>query len=354
MNLPSISSVKLNPHRHYVTELRRRLPAYVFEPVPQRALWIIVYGAAAAAGIAVIAFARIPVYVALPVAAGIGLAFSALELLGHEIVHGAVIRRPWLRDLLASLCFLPVTISPMMWRLWHNLEHHGNTQVHDRDPDAYSTFDEYLRRPGLRLLHRIVPVRSIFFFVLLSAWFTVHSLTSLRRTLADRYPRPIKARVVAETAFGVAFWIALAWLMGWDRFAYAFVIPLLVNNFIVMSMIATNHLLNPLLEEDDPLAGSLSLRMPKFIDVIFSNFSHHTEHHVFPAMSARFLPQVRRLLKHLWPDRYHELPYLTALGLLWKTPRLYLDNVRVIDPATRQRYGVLGHGLDPQRAGPLE
>lgn len=349
MKMPNLH---LSPHRHYVAELRKRLPPRVFEPVPHRVLWIIPFALAATAGVLAIGLFYPPIHFALVISVAIGLAFACLGFLGHEIVHGSIVRARWLRDVLGGICLAPVTVSPTMWRLWHNVEHHGNTQIAGEDPDAYSTFDQYLRRPGLQVLHRIVPARSILFFALLSVWFTVHSILSLRRSLRD-YPK-LRLRILVETALPVALWLTLGWQFGLGAFIFFYVLPLLVNNFVVMSMIATNHLLNPLLEEDDPLAGSLSLRVPKLMDVLQANFSHHTEHHIFPAMSAKYLPQVKRLLKQLWPDRYNELPILKALALLWKTPRLYLDNVRLIDPATRSRYGVLGHGLDPERMTPLD
>lgn len=350
MKMPPIKI--LNPHRYYVTELRRRLPARFFKPVPHRLLWIVPHAGAIAAGVIAIGVYHPPIYLTVPITIVLGIAFASLGFLGHEIIHGSVVGRAWLRDLLGGICLAPVAVSPTMWRVWHNIEHHTNTQIQGVDPDAYSTFDEYLRRPGLQVLHRIVPVRSVLFFALLSVWFSIHATISLRRTLRD-HPE-LRGRVLAETALPVALWLGLGWRLGWGALVFFYVLPLLIENFIIMSMIATNHLLNPLLEEDDPLAGSLSLRVPKLLDILHANFSHHTEHHVFPAMSARYLPSVKRLLKQLWPDRYNELPILKALGILWRTPRLYLNNIRLVDPATGKPYGVLGHGLDPERVAPLE
>jgi fatty acid desaturase len=35
-------------------------------------------------------------------------------------------------------------------------------------------------------------------------------------------------------------------------------------------------------EVNDPLINSVSLRVPKILDVLHCNFSDHTEHHIFP------------------------------------------------------------------------
>ncbi|HWQ15126.1 MAG TPA: fatty acid desaturase, partial [Roseiflexaceae bacterium] len=310
-------------HRTYAQELRRRLPARFFRPVPHRTLWIIPYAAAVAAGTWAIAGLSLPWYADGLIGILIGSAFASLGFLGHEILHGAVVGRGHLRDVLGGLCLLPHAIAPLLWRQWHNAGHHAHTQIHGQDPDAYSTLEDYHQRRALQILHRLVPVRSLRFFALLAVWLNVHAAIVLAHALPTMPPRQ-RLRVAVETVLPVAFWAGMALWLGWDAFTYFYVLPLLVSNFIVMSYIATNHLLNPLLEEDDPLQGSLTVSVPKLLDVIHSNFSHHTEHHVFPAMSAKYAPQVKRLLKELWPDRYHEMPLWRALGLLWRTPRLYL------------------------------
>ncbi|HXF81142.1 MAG TPA: fatty acid desaturase [bacterium] len=337
-----------NSHRQYVQELRRRLPARYFRPVPHRLLWIIPYAVAVAFGIWLIAGLALPWWADALIGLGIGGAFASLGFLGHEVLHGAVVGKGLLRDVLGGLCLLPHAIAPLLWRQWHNAGHHAHTQRKGQDPDAYSTLEEYHQRRSLQLLHRLVPVRSLRFFALLAVWLNVHAATVLAHALPTM-PARQRARVLLETVLPVAFWTSLAVWLGWAPFVWFYLLPLLVSNFIVMSYIATNHLLNPLLEEDDPLAGSLTVSVPKILDILHANFSHHTEHHVFPSMSAKYAPHVKRLLKELWPDRYHEMPLWQALRLLWRTPRLYLDNIRLVDPRTGQRYGVLGYGLDPNR-----
>lgn len=338
-------------HRDYARELRRRLPARYFKPVPHRVLWILPYAAVVAAGIAAIAAAGLPWYADAAIGLVIGLACASLGFLGHEILHGAVVGKGLARDVLGGLCLLPHAIAPLLWRQWHNTGHHAHTQMQGHDPDAYSTLAQYRERRALQVLHRLVPARSLRFFALLAVWLNVHAALVLAQTL-PRLPARARVRVALETALPVVFWIAIGAWLGWVNFGFFYVLPLLVSNFIVMSYIATNHLLNPLLEDDDPLAGSLTVTVPKVLDVIHSNFSHHTEHHVFPAMSAKHAPHVKQLLRELWPDRYHEMSLWRALGLLWRTPRLYLNNIRLVDPHSGRRYGVLGYGLDPNRAAP--
>ena len=341
-----------NAHRMYAQELRRRLPPHFFQPVPYRALGILPYAAIAFAGTLLIAVGDLSLLGKVGVGVVIGMAYGSLGFLGHEILHGGVVRQAWLRDLLGGICMMPAAIAPMLWRQWHNVEHHGNTQILGEDPDASATLEQYHKRRDLRFLYRLVPVKSILFFALLSVWLSVHALIVLKQTLPQLRGRP-RLLLIAETLAAALFWVGLGFVLGWGNFPFFYLIPALVGNFVVMAYIATNHMLNPLLEDDDPLMGSLTVTVPRVLEVVHSNFSHHTEHHIFPAMSARYVPQVKRLIKELWPDRYHEMSLWHALGALWRTPRLYLDNVRLVDPNSGATYGVLGHGLDPQRVTPL-
>lgn len=57
----------------------------------------------------------------------IGTSFAGLTFLGHETLHGAVLRGRALPRLVGFIGFLPFVISPRLWVAWHNRVHHGNT-----------------------------------------------------------------------------------------------------------------------------------------------------------------------------------------------------------------------------------
>jgi fatty acid desaturase len=126
-----------------------------------------------------------------------------------------------------------------------------------------------------------------------------------------------------------------------------FFLPLLIANLIVMAYISTNHRLNPTTDVNDPLANSLTVTVPKWVDVLHFNFSYHTEHHLFPGVSSKYYPYVKQLIKEHWPERYHEMRFDQALLALWKTPRPY-HNHDLIDPSNGNVFGTLGNGLDPE------
>jgi fatty acid desaturase len=100
-------------------------------------------------------------------------------------------------------------------------------------------------------------------------------------------------------------------------------LPIWLGYAGAMAYIFTNHLLTPLEESNDSLANSLSLQVPRWLDLLHLHFSHHTEHHIFPGLNSSYYPQVRRLLQVHYGDRYQLLPGHEAWRLLLSTPRHY-------------------------------
>jgi len=243
-------------------------------------------------------------------------------------------------------------IGPNFWTIWHNI-HHANTQHPVRDPDTWGTIASVPADRTMRLLRRFTNARSLVFPFLLATGVTAHAAALLFCSRSQMTP---KQRVVTLTEFLAVwfFWLALGFWLGWINFLFFFVIPLLVANLIVNSFVVTNHFLNPLDDDTgDPLAGSLTVTTYRWIEWLLLNFNYHTEHHLFPRMSPKYAPQVARLLKEIWPDRYHQLPHGRALLAVWRTPRAYHDRVQLVDTRDQALCGTLGHGLNPEEP-PLE
>ncbi len=339
-------------HKEYVRVLRPLLPEHFFKPLPHRLLWAVPHALVIIGSIAAVVSGWGGFVGKLLAAVLIGNSFASLGFLGHEIMHGAVVRKRWLRDLAAAVCFSPFWVGPTMWRLWHNVQHHVHTQHPDKDPDTSATYADYQRRPALQWLYRLVRRNGFLFLPMLSVWFTMHSSQMFWRLqrLADG---PTRWVLWGERLIPFAAWSSLVFWLGISDFVWAYVLPLLIGNFIAMSYIATNHLLNPQMDETDPVVSTLTVTVPKWMDIVHLHFSHHTEHHLFPAMSSKYAPEVKRLVKALWPERYNEMPLWKALLLLWKTPRLYLDHDHLIDPVTKEVFGTLQRGLDPNHVEPL-
>ncbi|WML34464.1 acyl-CoA desaturase [Clostridium sp. OS1-26] len=331
----------------YADRISPYLPEKAFKPVPTRLFGGIAYLIAITAGfLAIDLFNLNPLFNFL-ISIVLGFSFASIGLLAHEILHGTVVKKPWLRNLLGAIGFWPLLIGPRLWIKWHNMNHHAYTQDDDMDPDAWMSIEQFNNRPFIGWIYRLpIAFRSLFSFTFLTVSFTLHSTRMFFHYINDFKPNK---RLVVWIQF-ILPWttsIGLLFYIGPEKWLFAYLIPALIGNFIVMAYISTNHRLNPLVPVNDPLVNSLTVTVPGWLDVLNFNFSHHTEHHLFPRMNPKYYPLVKEQIKKMWPERYHEMPLGKVLISLWKTPRVYYNNTELIDPHKGNIYGSLGNGFDP-------
>ena len=103
-------------------------------------------------------------------------------------------------------------------------------------------------------------VRSFFSFLSLTIQFTLHS-TRMFFHFIKEFKSSNQKSVWLQLLLPWTVWISLLFIMG-GKWLFAYVIPLLIANFIVMAYIATNHRLNPIVPVNDPLANCLSVTVP--------------------------------------------------------------------------------------------
>jgi fatty acid desaturase len=333
--------------QHYAREVRAHVPRAVFERDPWRLLWLPVHlGVILGLAIYVVRGAP-PWYVAVVCALIAGHSWGCLGFLAHETMHHAVVRSRAVEKVVAGVGFAPYCLSPTLWSAWHNQAHHGHTGKAVVDPDGYGTLGFWRKSAVVRALETIAPgsgyARSgIFLFV----WFSVHSLLVLtfhsRRN--DYYARISRRAVYMESGAMLALWVAVFALVGPYAFVFVYVLPLLVANATIMSYIATNHFLNPLTETNDPLANTLSVTAPRWLERLHLQFGYHVEHHLFPMVSGRHAPAVRDALVRLYGDRYLSMPHARALRLLYTRPKLHATPDTLIDPRTMRMFATLAPG----------
>jgi fatty acid desaturase len=336
--------------RQYAEALKDRLAPEMFEPAPERLVWLPVHASIVALATIAIVDANPKLPARLGLAIVIGFSFCCLGILGHEILHGSVVDRLWLRRLLGAICIAPIGIGAGFWTIWHNI-HHANTQNPAKDPDNWGTLDHAPQDRAMGFLRRFAHPRTALFPFLLLTGITGHA-ASLLFFLQKQLTAKQRIATLSEFLILWAFWLSLGFWLGWKNFLFFFVIPLLLANSIVNSFVITNHFLSPLDEEEngDPLATSLTVTIHPWLEWLLLNFNYHTEHHLFPRMSPKYAPAVARLLQETWPDQYHRLPHGRTLLMVWRTPRLYYDRVQLVDPRSQTLYGTLGHGLETRQA----
>lgn len=338
-----LNTVQTRPASTYTHEIRPLLSREDFAPARIRLLWIPVHLSVLVGGALVLSVFQLPWFLLPLISLVMGCSFAGLTFLGHETLHGAVVRGKKLRRTIGWLGFLPFVVSPRLWEAWHNRVHHQNTNRPGQDPDAYPTLEEYRNSPVVRAVTEWAPGRKRLRGVLsLLVGFTIQSAHMLFDARRRKWLTPAEhRRAIAETLLGVAFWATVAVLIGPFAFLFAYALPLLVANSIVMGFILTNHSLSPHTEVNDPLINSLSVTGPRWFEWVTLGFGYHVEHHLFPAMSARHAPKLRDILVARWPDSYQSQPLLSALRALHRTARVYETHTTLFDPKTGRRWPTL-------------
>jgi fatty acid desaturase len=321
----------------YVHHLKPRLPAAVWRPASSRLLWLPAHASVIVVATLASAQRWLP-WPCLPLLSlMIGLSFAGLMFLGHEVMHGALLRGRWARMLVGGLCFAPLCVSPHLWTLWHNRIHHANANRIDVDPDMYASLDTYRNSRMARFTIDNFALGGRRWRGLLSIvlGFSVQSAKLLVTARARLRISP-RAHVCAivETLAVSASWIAIACAIGASAFVFAFVLPVLVANAVVMSFIVTNHSLCSASDVNDPMISALSVTTARWIEWLTLDFGYHVEHHLFPAVSARHGRAIRTAILALWPERYQSMPLLAALSRVFETGRIYRASTTLVDPRT--------------------
>lgn len=333
--------------QHYARAVRAQLPAAVFQRTPSRLLWLPLHLSIIGGMAAVVITATPPWYVSMLCGLVAGHSWGCLGFLAHEAMHHALVKNRLLERLVGYCGFGIYGLSPLLWSAWHNQAHHGNTGKRVADPDGFGDLRFWQKNAVVRALEALSPgsgyTRSAAFLFI---WFSLHSLLVLvfHSQRNDYYARVSRRVVYAESAAMLAFWIAVACLVGPYAFLFIYVIPVLAANAVIMSYIATNHFLNPLTETNDPLANALSVTQPRWLEVLHLQFGYHVEHHVFPTLSGRHAPAVRDALVQLYGERYLTMPHRTALRLLYTRPKVHAGHDTLVDPRTRAVFNTLAPG----------
>jgi fatty acid desaturase len=334
---PKTAQSIMYPREYYAKQLCLRLPKEVFRPVPRRLGWLCLHYLIIIGCIVYIVLGQTLILKILA-SALMGCSLGVLGYLGHEIIHGTVVRRRWMISLFGSICMFPWGLHTRAWIAWHNRVHHRHTQHGYYDPDTFGWVDLYKRSRWYQYLEKWTPgsgtLRSYLF---LCYWFSFQSFATV-------FLRPDVMKNAAERRFcriymmsSLFLWAVAATLLTPYGLLLLMLLPLAMSNFMMMSYIATNHFLNPITEDfNDPLVNSLTVRSCRLIEFLHLNNNFHIEHHVLPGVNPTHAPRVANLLKQLWGDKYQEMSHWRAIKEVYRTPRFYFKEGVHINPRTRE------------------
>lgn len=367
---PGSEPFDYQPAASYARRLRPLLPAEAFRTDPSRLALVVINLAILGMGWAMADHLdRWPGWwplAFLPFALVMGNSVIVLLFTSHDLLHGSSLRgRAWRRAVgLFGLALL--WMPPTLWHAVHNREHHSSTNSLS-DPDR-SYLESQPATWGKRIQHLFTPsdtVRPLWLVVGLASAWGVHNLRTITSVLLfnDGAPNftPASFRVSQKERLLIGLELlaivglhagVIVWLDGQPlKLLLAYFLPIWIGYAGVIAYIYTNHLLCPLTEINDPLANSLSLRVPKILDLLHLNFSYHTEHHIFPGLNSSYYPQVRRLLQEHYPERYQLLEGSEAWRLLLSTPRHYRDSFTLTNWRGDRQLAVPLSGAPGARAG---
>lgn len=285
-----------------------------------------------------------------------GVALSSLTFFLHDLCHGSIVKSRKLEYLLGFSVGLLNFFPTLFWKRLHNY-HHAKTGDLD-DPDRSYIESETPKNIIEKFAYKtrmtkeaFNPILSMLIMSTGFFWYftnTIYGLffhksessNSKYRQIHNLFKTKAKAVIIFELISIFSFQACLLFLLAkGNLFSYLLIsiIPVGIAHFTAMLYIHTNHFLSPLTGSiDDPLVNSLSIKNSKFTDTIFSNFSHHVEHHLFPYMSSSHYPKIRELLLKLYPERFKLITMSEAIKLLTQTPRIYRDFTHLITVDKKQ------------------
>lgn len=307
-----------------ITRIKAGLPPAAYRVAPGKLPVIFLHAGIAAAGFWLAGRAGISGWL-LPLALVAGHSLGCLGFLAHDLAHGSVVRHRPTALVLERICWGLVLISATVWRRVHNQSHHAhfNTVL---DPDRMFLADE--RRAATVWYVRIFYPNAETFpwnpLVLLHlvAYVGRNTITSLLPGKSKLPVVPAKAAVqsgdrraiFADLAVIAGLQVLLWLLTGRQSAVYAAMLAATyaVTSALSMAYIFTNHFTDPLHHEPDLLHGTTSVIVPAWLDRLHSNFSYHTEHHLFPGLNSDYYPVVSVHLAKAFPGSYSRIPILEA------------------------------------------
>lgn len=334
----------------YAKLLRSQLPPEAFAPDPSKLIILIINIAILILGWMIAAqLDNWPVYLLwlyLPLTIIMANSVMSVGCSSHDLMHGGVIKNSKLAYFFSFPGLTMLWMPPTLWKSVHNRVHHHQTNgLGDPDRNYLETQPKNWGKWFNNLVVPSLEVNPICLILGMTVAWGGHNIRTLTSVLFFNHKSvdyvPAAFTVSAKDRRAIAGELLLISLIHLAIVAYlefdplklilGYFLPIGIGHAGLMFYIYTNHLMCPMTEINDPLVNSTSLRVYKFIDLLHFNFSHHTEHHIFPGMNSDYYVMVRELLKADYAEKYNLLDAQEAWRLLLATPRHYKDENTLTD-----------------------
>jgi fatty acid desaturase len=329
----------LKERSYYQKQLKKDLPENFFEKDPYRVCWTICLFSLSSMGFMALMTFKLEMFPKIVLGVLVGYVNTLLYHTLHELMHGSVLGKKNLEDAIGLVGYLPLLVSPTMWRYWHNEMHHERTQQGRLDPLCWPTLDEYQNSTTWQRLFPYTPGSgfkrsyvSLFFFF----FYQVQSFQWYGRFKRSEISTATNWRISFEMLFQYSVVGFFMYLAGIENFFFCTVIPFLVHNFLISLHMLKQNSLMPMTEVNDPLANTVST---KAVAPILAYYDvHHVEHSIYPEVPFFRLRNVKNQLKQKYKTQYKELSVWKSFQLLFRAPKVYKNNEEFINPLTKKTY----------------
>ncbi len=286
-----------------------------------------------------------PLWAILALAMVCGHSIACLGLAAHEIGHGICARSRTATYLWETAAWtFSGLITTSVHRKAHNAWHHDHTNG-TLDPNRRQTAAEIAHNPlDGRIAEWIFPnSRHPLTSAFAGLWLVnlVYQLKllvhSVRATGDPRWDMRLSPRKRAYALIEqIWYWSVYAALWALSGFHWEMALFLFVANYVGTTIglwyICTNHLINPMSGDGpiDPVVTATSVKIPGWLDYLHFRFSHHPEHHLYPAAGPANYPKIRKVLQQTFPDRFHLLTATEVMRELLASPLIYRDATTLV------------------------
>lgn len=230
----------------------------------------------------------------IPSAFILGIIAGFLSLASHDLLHGSVFKSRFLyQPLTLGISFLTL-VSPDFWKFWHDFHH----KAVDRWTSSAMPYEMGYETNGYPAMRKLIGPLELFFYK------AMHLTRAQIKFIFDsKYKSRNHTQLKIQTAWQLILIfivkIALFWILPLKQWFFLEVGALLIQNFISNTFLLSQHASS--LKKENAIQ-TFSLKLPRLLDICSLRVSHHIEHHIFPNLPSRQLPEVKKLLKEHYPD----------------------------------------------------
>ena len=257
--------------------------------------------------VATVLVARINIWLAIPVLYIYYFFYGFWVAIGHELQHKTVFAKSadWLSEILYFFVQTIMWNSPRYARISHKL-HHRYTMIRGVDPETdwpEVVTSKTLRKMLFTLISQILVVGAIWSFFKMVAT-QVKRIFGVKSPMMRDYCSPkdivvIRIESLAILLIHVSIIVTAIVLRRWELIAFI-TIAWQIGSPIEGLWHNTKHIGRPYNVNDHRL-NTRSIKVSRFINLIFWGLDDHIDHHLYPIVPSRNLPKLHRVLEDRLP-----------------------------------------------------